>query len=378
MSIWNKILVGLISVAAVAFFCLATRTLKTHQYWREKADRFEQAIEQTGQDNKRLVWGDPETGEMGIKRLRLELRKTLIDRGRVWYNCTPKPNAQTAQTGQVTVGTDLPDPHGIAANTVLFVFEEADVEQGGRYLGEFKVTAVDQQEVVLEPARIFPPGPPGLQQLAASNGPWALYENMPADDHQVFAGMDATELEKLLPGSSLEEYVRSGQEATWEEMDAWGVDGLLFDEQGTPLLDAEGNRLPGARGVYRRWLRDYEVLFKDYEMQLTVLYDKAQSLAQDLQYLNTAVAEAERQEQFREKEKVQLQADKDKYEREMQAAADLHQALEDELKAKRAEIDGILKQNKDDADEIARIQAYATRRINARAPITSAAGGGVD
>ena len=45
MSIWNKILIGLIIVALLPFFYMAARTLKTHQHWREKAQAFEEQID---------------------------------------------------------------------------------------------------------------------------------------------------------------------------------------------------------------------------------------------------------------------------------------------------------------------------------------------
>ena len=41
MSIWNKVLIGLISVASLAFFYLAVRTLKTRQHWQDLAQRLE-------------------------------------------------------------------------------------------------------------------------------------------------------------------------------------------------------------------------------------------------------------------------------------------------------------------------------------------------
>ena len=127
MSVWNKVLVGLVFVASLGFFYLAMRTLKTHQYWRELAQRAEARIDTLKEENQGLRdgTGEGENYEPGTERLRLDLHKMLIDRGRVWYNCEPEPNPET---GQVAVTTDLPDPHGIGDKTVLYVFEEADVD----------------------------------------------------------------------------------------------------------------------------------------------------------------------------------------------------------------------------------------------------------
>jgi hypothetical protein len=381
MSIWNKILVGVIFVVTVAFFYMATRTLKTHQHWRELAGKFQRMVEDTKEENRRLIEGDleaTEDAEKGIRQLRLELQKILIDRGRVWYNCSPQQNAQTTQTGQVAVATDLPDPHGIANKTVLYAFEEADFEQGGHYLGEFKVTAVDNQKVVLEPSLKLESGSAELQRLAASKGPWTLYEIMPIDDYEVFADLEKAELEKLLPANSLADYVNDGQPGTWKDVDDWGVKGTLYDDQGNPLVDADGNRLAGARGTYRRWLRDYEALFKTYYMQQTILFDQAEALRQDNKYLGAAVAQAELQERFREKEKTQLQADKTKYVRERDAVETHRKALQANVDAVRASVAEIMEYNKETAHQIAEIQSEATRRIDAQTRSMAQAGVGAN
>ena len=93
MSIWNKVLVGLIGVASLALFYLAARTMKTHQYWRELAAKFEQRIEQLDRANETLVEGagrPSAPGQPAIRQLRLELNKLVLDRGRMWLHCDPK------------------------------------------------------------------------------------------------------------------------------------------------------------------------------------------------------------------------------------------------------------------------------------------------
>ncbi len=40
MSIWNKVLLGVIIVASLGMFYMAMRTLQTHAYWRGLAGQF--------------------------------------------------------------------------------------------------------------------------------------------------------------------------------------------------------------------------------------------------------------------------------------------------------------------------------------------------
>ena len=155
MSIWNKILVWVIGVACLALFYMAARTLKTHQYWRELARKYEREDQAGAGGEPRAARRRGEPGQRpGIRQRRIELNKLLLDRHRTWFKCDPKVKLNREEgTAEITVTVDQPDPHGIAENTVLYGFEEADVQSKGRYLGEFKVTKADEKQktVVLVP-----------------------------------------------------------------------------------------------------------------------------------------------------------------------------------------------------------------------------------
>ena len=120
MSIWSKVLVGLIIVVALVNFYLATRTLRTHQHWQEAAIAFQAKIDDARQEHKELALGvGAELGK--VDQAQLDLFRLLVDRGRAWYHCQPQINQQTRAIGVVTA---LPDPHGITPKTVVAVFED--------------------------------------------------------------------------------------------------------------------------------------------------------------------------------------------------------------------------------------------------------------
>ena len=420
MSIWNKILIGFIFLGLAALFYLAARTLQTHKYWRNLARGYGYFLEVRQEfsnaciDGGELVMVKTEAGEQweedqelgsllrtgeidletlekrkekleetpGIKRLRLELHKTLIDRGRVWSNCNPEDVTadQQNQTVQVRVSTALPDPHGIADKTILYVFEETDVRQKGQYLGRFTVTGVDDQQVVLQPSKKkVDLNSREIQLLAASKGPWVLYERMPADNHDVFAGMDEAELTELLKGlNCLTEYIKDGQPATWEKMEEWGVKGTLVDDKGNALVDEDGNKIAGAQGKYVRRLRDYEVLFADYYMQRDALAELIKAATRDNQYAQAAADDVAKQLQFRKDEETRLQAELTEVERERDAADELRKELETEVDARKAQILQVLAQNQARAAEIARNQVAAKRLIDERTRRMARTGAGRD
>jgi len=254
MSIWNKVLIGLIIVASLGFFYMALRTLKTHQHWRELTERHRDKIKHLQEEDiPRLVKGADEgkAYQPGIEHLRLDLNKLLVDRGRVWTDCKPQAGPQTPQTGLVSVATD---PRGIAPKTVLYVFEGDDVRQGGRYVGEFKVVKVDEANKLLDLQPSMKITPAELQRLSASTAgkaPWIMYEVMPADSHEAFARVDKEELKKLFPAQIVEEYLQDGQLLSSEEVEKAGLRGKLVavDENGRVMCVDKNGKILYASGV---------------------------------------------------------------------------------------------------------------------------------
>jgi len=352
MSIWNKILLGFVFVAAVAFFYMAMRTLKTHQYWRALALGHQQKIKELREENSSLISADPkqgEDGQMGIVRLRLELNKLLIDRGRVWYNCSPEQIDPA--TGGVRVKTDLPDPHRIGVNTNLYVFDETDLQDGGRYLGEFEVTDVAQQQVALEPAMKVPPEE--LKRLAASKGPWTLYEIMPLDARSVFAHLSEEEKKALLPDETQEEYLKDGEPAEPDDP----------EDRVVEVKDKDGNVV---ERKYVRMLRDYEVLFKEYHLQRSILVDLFEATKRDKQYVDNAYADALSHQQFREDEVRKLKVEVATHSRERDAVAALLATIQPRAQKMKEAVDLLIAANRATAAKIAKIQLEAARRIDAR------------
>ena len=124
----------------------------------------------------------PANSSPASSRFAAELYKLTVDRQRVWYKCDPQVNLNR-QTGTVSikVTVDQPSPSGIANKNILYAFEDVAAPQG-RYLGEFKVTAVADKQITLEPA--FKLTPDDLKKLAEAKKPWNLYDSLPHDSHE--------------------------------------------------------------------------------------------------------------------------------------------------------------------------------------------------
>lgn len=345
MSIWNKVLVGFIFVASLVFFALAARVLKTHQYWREAAQKLQADLK--AEEARQVVLLDGDAGTMGLRKAKLEMYSLMVDRGRVWRNCTPqRVQAGGNQGVTLSLATDLPDPHGIPVKAVLFIFEQKDVHfdekgvpDGGRYLGQFTVTAVGDKSVQLVPSMAL--DATELERLQKSQGPWSLYEIMPVDQHQLLAELSEDEIQAMFPKSTVEEYLADRRAV----------------EAGATNPDAPKPS---------RQLRDYEVLFGAQHMLRSMRTDEMAAATRDVSFLQSALADAKRQVQFRQDEIAQLKQDSTEEAKQRDEVAAHRQALETTLASVQSNITELLKSNQSLAGEIARIQMQATRQIDER------------
>jgi hypothetical protein len=368
MSIWNKVLIGLICVAAIICFILGARALKTHKHWRGQVVQLEKALATELETTEKL------TGE--IRQLKLQLHEQVVDRGRAWFRCTPQPTPETQRTGAVAVAVQLPDPHQITLNSVLWVFDELPIQKGGRYLGQFAVTGVDDTSVnvALTPSkRLTQAELQRLVQSAARQGAtWALYEIMPIDNHHSLAGLPEDVLRAVLPEQTVDEYILDGQLMTLGEMKQRGLAGNVYRiDANEEIVKVDG--LPqevGAedeRGKYVRQLRDYEELFRQHGLDRTMLQEGIARTERNVRYIQEANADATRQFQYRQEERDRLKdTELPKAVRERDLVVAHQKVVEGALAALQASIQETIDKNLALAGEIARIQREATRIIDER------------
>ncbi|MEN6449327.1 MAG: hypothetical protein ABFC96_02455 [Thermoguttaceae bacterium] len=278
MSIWNRVLVALIAVVSLGFFYLAARTLKVHEVWHNKCVQTQQELNQLKAEKVRLIDGverDGKIEEAGIRQLRLELYKVVVDRRRAWFNCPARVNGPNRATGtaDIVLTIDKPSPNGIAQNTVLYAFDDADNRSWGQYLGQYTVARVAGKQIALRPAgRLTGREILSLEAARASGHTWTLYESMPQDNHEIFATLSDELKKKVLPPQFVAEYLKDGRPAA----------------KGDPKQNI-------VEGKYVRTLRDYDVLFRANEEKDVFLRDAIVAAAYDGELVKTALASAQKQ-----------------------------------------------------------------------------------
>ena len=330
MSIWNKILIGLILVASLPLLYLSARTLRTHQVWREAAAKLEQEIARVEAEVDLLEYGDPEAGTPSVHEVELALHNRVLARGRMWYDVVPqrlapvKDPATGAQTLAVTVNPSQQGPHHIAPKMILYVFEGKPFEQGGRYLGQFVVTNVAANAVQMVPATWLTPRE--VKRLRASAKPWVLYEQLPRDEEAVLAELSDEQIKALFPGASQQEY-----------------------------LQRKGRKL-----------RDYYVLFSESRRRLALLTHQINAARDDNKYLKDAQASALAQEQTNEKDIRAARAELNKVTEERNLVAKHLAALQEAIAGYQQRSGELVQSIRSLANQLAKVQLEAIQRIDAR------------
>jgi hypothetical protein len=279
MSIWSKVLLGLILVASAALFYLATSTLAANRAWREAAKSYDAPLDRARKEAAQIEEGnDSATPPVpSLSQLDVKLHDLMVGRGKVWRGCV----AKSEQNLQILVEVPVPDPHLINDKMVLYVFEEGE---GGHYLGEYKVVGLGADKQVQLAPTLVPPIPQLLNQLSGrirgTKVTWSLYEKLPTDRHDVFRGFNQEQLAQAMPGvppETLAEFLRDGSDT----------------QAGDPP-----DRV--VKGKYERLLRDYGVHFHQLNGQIAQLRDQIAAARTDKAIAEKLQADTEKEIQTRQ------------------------------------------------------------------------------
>jgi hypothetical protein len=198
-----------------------------------------------------------------------------------------------------------------------------------------------------------------LDRLAGSRGPWSLYEILPYDTHKVMRDIDDDYLAQVLPEEVVDEYIYDGEPMTREKAEELGLEGKVVDENGEEVAD-------GQEGTYVRDLRDYEILFKAFDLDETEWGDEYASAERDREYAEAAANDAKQQVGFRQSEIAELKQESAKFHRELDAVVAHQKAVERKLAEVERSAAELAANNRSIASQIAQVQLDAQRRIDER------------
>jgi hypothetical protein len=347
------ILVELIFLTSVGFFILAAESLRINAILRTQVNTLEKQVAEVSADVEGLKFGTDDPAVLArlrasdppvikdedaesipsIEELNHQLLIATRRRGRVWRYVSPA--GVDPRTGAVRVTfaapprpapadpsapeegpppAPAPAPGGIKDNTVVYVFEDGPprpaapgaqgAPSGLQFLGEFTVTQAAGQTATLQPTGPLEANAFELRRLAASRGPWVIYETMPLDRHDIYAGLTDEQLKQLLPKDTVDEFLKHGKEAATQD-DPERKLGL--DADGNPLLPDEIDK--AVRRIYQRRLRDYANEFDEAERSRIATQADIDAVKKDIEQLTAAEEVAKRIQSFRTEERQKLTAD---------------------------------------------------------------------
>lgn len=407
---WAHVLVlVLFFFSSAGYAILAAKSLDNRLGYQKKVADSEKALEQQVELNEALSRGSEDRSVIGklaarevlaaqgdgdlegVVRLAHELRIKSRVRGRVWRFAGPT-GPVNQETGAVTVAFPVqraqateedafageaseepqgpPPALGLTPDSIVYLFEQGPVEgfeqdpAPNAYLGEFRVDDVQGREASLEPLDQLELDPVGAERLLQSRGPWIVYETMPADYRDLFAELDEETLRRLLPASSVGEYLRDGTPATPDD-----------DPNRLVGVDSEGNLVPPddpdgkeVAKQYRRRLRDYTFLLNDYERERAQLYAREQAVTEDLAKLAAALENAKKVESYRQDELGKWQDDLAAVDRDREAIERHAAALQSQVERARRLLDETLRTN----------EQLASARLERRGRLVPFESGGID
>lgn len=293
-------------------------------------------------------------------------------RGRVWRDAVPSGFDQT--TKRIAVAVPNPKPHGLAVDSIVYAFEQgppnpAAPDQGSQFIGEFKVVEANDTGVFLQPVQQLDAtaGKRLLASLQKQGNLWSFYELMPADTHDLFAGMTEEQLKALLPAGTVSEYVRQGTPAQPDDDDYHRAG---FDEAGQRV--GPDDKAKAVTWLYDRPLRDYSYLFPELQRERVLLLADIAGLKEDIAALVAALASANELKAYRTTEIAELKEDQQHMERDLAFITKLLATINGQVANAQGQVDSLLKANAEKARELISEQLAALEAIDRTAPAPQA------
>lgn len=349
------VLVELIFLTSMGFFILAAESLRINAVLRSNLNKIEKEAKQLTADVdglkfgtsdaavlNRLRAGDPAvvmaedaTSIPSIEELDHKLLITTRRRGRVWryadpagfdprtgavrvtFRAPPRPAPAPADGTEPPAtppaATPTPVLGGLKADTIVYVFEDgppravAPGAQGGpglQFLGEFTVSQSAGANATLQLTQPFEPTDRESRRLSTSRGPWVVYETMPMDRFEIYAGFTEEQLKQLLPKDTVNEYLKHGKEAGVDDDPARRIG---VDENNA--LIPPGSSTAAVKTLYQRRRRDYAGEFDEAIRQRIAMRADIDAVKRDIEDLTAAEEVAKKIQTFRTAERQKLTAD---------------------------------------------------------------------
>lgn len=369
MSIFTKVLLGLVLIAAFPAIYLAAGVLSVHGAWRTKVAEFETALKAKQEANKLLEFGSDEARSLpyipgkplqpgqtlGVNQLEVARNTLLYQNGRIWYatRVTPSINPELGTVKMVVYDNDFTnvnfggDPasggrkelkeekeHGITNKMTVFVFSmkhSGERSPTDRYIGEFVVDGLIETNIPLKPSRPFTAEQ--WEKLREGDGQWIVRDQMPSDVREAFIGMEEKDIRDRVPAEVVVQYLNDNQPPS---------EAILADETLSKFV--VGDEKTGKK--FLRPLNDYQEIFRTADRQLDEMKVKLQVEQGELAFAKTAEKNAMAISEGLDMRKTKLEADKVMIDEELKVVKEHSEKLAVAVEQMKQELSRLLEENK--------------------------------
>jgi hypothetical protein len=229
--------------------------------------------------------------------------------------------------GTTELTIEEPAPHGLSENSIVYAFESQPAKEGGRFLGEFKVTKAAPDQPTITVAPTIELDADQMAALGKARPEWTLYQKMPSDENEVFTLLTDDQAESL-----------------------------LLDD----MVDfRKGDREPES-------FHDYVFLYHQHALQRKLIEQQMVEMQDRIRRLIESEERNQGKIKYRQGEIVELKEDLAGFETERSTVANFLQQLQAKDAALSKTVTQLRQDNASMAAEIKALQTKAADLINAR------------
>lgn len=185
----------LVLLSAATFLYLAARIAQRDRAWKQKIDDLEARLAKAEHDRtpdpRSAGWEEGPNSLARLRDRRDRWRRGLdrIDtwRGRIWQNASFQPPKDDTSTGTVALAeqTNTADSPPLHAGSLVFLFDSIPFEEGGAYIGEFRIEKTGFDEAtkrhILTVVQTAPRDEYDAKVLALPHDSVIVFEDLPVD-----------------------------------------------------------------------------------------------------------------------------------------------------------------------------------------------------
>ena len=269
-------MLGLIAILAIFATLWSAKELKIVSTWGKTIAK--RTTELTEAQKKIEDLSDV---DKGVPSYEYREKLLTLDRSESWRNCVLRKFDNNEGRAEIEFTLSTPGIAGMKVKDTVYVFDQRPVDEGGKYLGLYQITAAgggsEQNEISAESVDLL--NARELSEIAASlkdNAELSVFSSCPTDRPDLFAGMSETEKSQYLPQFIIDAYANENYEPIhFGEMLAWYYKKRIEDSVVMTALQSQKKSLEDSQTMANEKLVYYQNEIDRVKKEITLMDQQA-------------------------------------------------------------------------------------------------------